>query len=146
MGIPLLVVACVGYGVSRCSPAGSSAGQPSVPAATTGAGRGDVASSPATISPATAGAGVPHSEPDVGRPLAISGLFTGRDLIYATHGFSTAEVAALAGKVTGPVTAVFSSEQMVASHLAGYPDIAVDTLIADPTSTRPPPVCRRWPA
>lgn len=66
--------------------------------------------------------------------MGSGSLFPGQDLIYATHGFTSAEVAALAAKVSGLVTAVFSSEQMVTSHLPGYPDIAVDTLIADPAS------------
>jgi hypothetical protein len=54
--------------------------------------------------------------------------------VYATHGFSAAEVAALKAKVTGPVTAVYSTEQMVASGVKAYPDIAVDTMIVDPAA------------
>jgi hypothetical protein len=65
---------------------------------------------------------------------AAGPLFAGRTLIYATHGFSSTEVKALAGRVAAPVTAAFDTEQMVASGTPAFPDIAVDTLIADPVS------------
>jgi hypothetical protein len=69
-----------------------------------------------------------------GSPPPAGPLFRGRLLVYATHGFSTKEVSALAARVPGPVTAVYSSEQMVASGLAAFPDIAVDALVAEPAS------------
>ena len=43
------------------------------------------------------------------------GLFEGRLLTYATHGFTAAEVAKVTAHVPGPVTAVFSSEQSLRS-------------------------------
>ncbi|MDX6206492.1 MAG: hypothetical protein QOF39_2549 [Frankiales bacterium] len=133
LGIPVLTVATVAVLITRC------AGSPPV---ATGHAAAAVPTASRTA-PACAGCGPTAQttatsglagKPDVVAPPGSGVLFAGRDLIYATHGFSTAEVAALARRVPGPVTAVFSSEQMVASRVAGFPDIAVDTLIADPVS------------
>jgi hypothetical protein len=65
---------------------------------------------------------------------APAGLFTGRLLTYATHGFSAAELAKVKAHVTGPVTAVYSSEQTLASDEPAYPLTPVSTMLTDPTS------------
>jgi hypothetical protein len=66
------------------------------------------------------------------RAGVASPLFPGQILVYATHGFSAAEIAAVHGRVGQPVVAVTSTEQKFASGNASYPNIDVDTMIADP--------------
>jgi hypothetical protein len=65
---------------------------------------------------------------------APAGLFAGRLITYATHGFSAAEVAKVKAHVTGPVTAVYSSEQSLASDEPAYPVTPVSTMLTDPAS------------
>ena len=63
-----------------------------------------------------------------------TGLFSGRLLVYATHGFTVAELAKVTAHVAGPVTAVFSTEQTLRSSVPAYPMTPVATLITDPAS------------
>ncbi|MDX6246040.1 MAG: hypothetical protein QOE76_3763 [Frankiales bacterium] len=62
---------------------------------------------------------------------APTGLFPGRLLTYATHGFTAAELAKVTAHVAGPVTAVYSSEQTLASNEPAYPMTPVATLLTD---------------
>jgi hypothetical protein len=62
---------------------------------------------------------------------APTGLFAGRLLTYATHGFTPAELAKVSAHITGPVTAVYSSEQTLASSEPAYPMTPVATLLTD---------------
>lgn len=66
--------------------------------------------------------------PSVAAPV---GLFPGRLLTYATHGFTPAELAKVTAHVAGPIAAVYSSEQTVASNEPAYPMTPVATLLAD---------------
>ncbi len=54
--------------------------------------------------------------------------------MYATHGFSAAEVLALVRKTQGQVTPVFSTELLVSSGDKGFPLIPVDTMLANPSA------------
>jgi D-alanyl-D-alanine carboxypeptidase len=63
-----------------------------------------------------------------------TGLFSGRLLVYATHGFTAAELAKVTAHVAGPVTAVYSTEQTLQSTEPAYPLTPVATLLADATS------------
>ncbi|MDX6205513.1 MAG: hypothetical protein QOF39_1570 [Frankiales bacterium] len=65
---------------------------------------------------------------------APPGLFRGRLLVYSVHGFSAAEVAGITGAVRGPVTAVFSSEEMLRSGDPTYQLTPVAVLHTDPDS------------
>jgi hypothetical protein len=96
-------------------------------------------------SPAALGGGSPTPAPtpsigldcgtgDCPAPSAPAGLFAGRLITYATHGFSAAETAKIKAHVTGPITAVYSSEQSLASDEPAYPQTPVSTMLTDPTS------------
>jgi len=63
---------------------------------------------------------------------AVPRLFAGQLLVYAFHGFTRAEVATVRSAVRGTVTAVYAGEVAVASGQPAYPEIAVETLTADP--------------
>ena len=136
LGAPVLIAVTVLLVASHCS-AGGAAAPAAAGKRVTGTATGSAPAAPAiTASTGQASSGVSNApvEPRAATALGGGVLFAGRTLVYATHGFSVAEVATLAGKVSGPVTAVFSSEQLVASGVSGFPDIAVDTLVADPAS------------
>lgn len=62
------------------------------------------------------------------------GLFAGQLLAYATHGFTSAELTKVTSHVTGSVTAVWSTEQSLASGEPAYPMTPVATLLTDPAS------------
>jgi D-alanyl-D-alanine carboxypeptidase len=111
-----------------CSPSHNSSDERPLPSVST-------STTPAPAASPSAGCRVcPAVAAPTGSPAAAGPLFSGRLLVYATHGFSVKEITALTKRVAGPVTTVYSAEEMVASGLAGFPDIAVDTLIADPAS------------
>ena len=114
--------------VTGCSSDKSTAGERPLPA--TSAAPASTAASPCASCQQTAS--VPATPTSTA--AAAGPLFAGQLLVYATHGFSTAEVAALARRVSGPVTSVYSSEQLVTSGVKAFPDIAVDALVADPAS------------
>jgi hypothetical protein len=61
-------------------------------------------------------------------------LFSGQTMVYATHGFSNAQVAALRSQVHQSVLPVTSSEQLFASGKSGYPYVDVDTMLVDPSA------------
>ena len=65
---------------------------------------------------------------------APTGLFAGRLLAYATHGFSAAELATITPHLTGPATSVWGSEQTISSDEPAYPLTPVATLLTDPAS------------
>ena len=65
---------------------------------------------------------------------APTGLFEGRLLAYATHGFSRAELTSVTAHVTGPVTAVYSTEQTLRGTEAAFPLTPVATLLVDAAS------------
>ncbi|MDX6211038.1 MAG: hypothetical protein QOF82_125 [Frankiales bacterium] len=61
-------------------------------------------------------------------------LFAGQTMVYATHGFTAAQVAAIRAQVHTPLVPVTSSEQLFASGKSGYPYVDVDTMLADPNA------------
>jgi hypothetical protein len=92
-----------------------------------------------TTTPAPAAPAPPSLDLDCGASActtiaAPAGLFAGELLAYATHGFSRTELADVVAHVTGPVTAVYSTEQTLSSAVPGFPLTPVSTLLADPTS------------
>jgi hypothetical protein len=62
---------------------------------------------------------------------APSGLFAGQLLVYATHGFTSAELSKVTAHVSGSVTAVYSTEQTLASDQPAYPLTPVATLVTN---------------
>ncbi|BEP12928.1 hypothetical protein acdb102_12390 [Acidothermaceae bacterium B102] len=65
---------------------------------------------------------------------APAGLFEGRLLTYATHGFTRAELASITAHISGPVTAVYSTEQTLHGTEAAFPLTPVATLLVDAAS------------
>ena len=61
-------------------------------------------------------------------------MFTGQLLTYAAHGFTRAELAKVIAHVTGPVTAVYSTEQMLQGVDPAFPLTPVATLLVDAAS------------
>jgi hypothetical protein len=69
---------------------------------------------------------------DANRSSLSPHLFAGQTMVYATHGFTAAQVASMRAHIHGPVVPVTSSEQLFPSGKSGYPYVDVDTMLADP--------------
>jgi D-alanyl-D-alanine carboxypeptidase len=116
----LTLTGCTGH------PAAPAASQPSHAAATSATTTTAPSATPSVDLPCGTGVCPTASAP--------AGLFTGRLLAYATHGFSKAELAKITAHVSGPVTAVYSTEQTLRSNVAAFPLTPVATLLVDATS------------
>jgi hypothetical protein len=98
---------------------------------------------PTTLTPTTVLTQAPATSPSFDLACGVSecptlpaptGLFAGRLLAYATHGFTSAELSTIVSHVTGPVTAAYSTEQTLQGTDPAFPLTPVATLLVDATS------------
>jgi hypothetical protein len=105
------------------------------------AGKTEIRSTGPEVRSSAASARSPSSKGPRPAPLP-STPFAGQTLVYAVHGFTTAEVTVLTRRLATPVLSVFTNEIQLHGRNPDHPIVAVAVLYAEPSAYS---VAAGWP-